>query len=756
MAIVIAGFTTFAPAGARVAEASTQPKVAIIVGATGDVTSRYRSNADDVYDAARRYTSNVVKVYSPNATWAKVKSAVAGASVIVYLGHGNGWPSPYTYDPSYATKDGFGLNYDLNGNGRLSDSEVKYYGEPSIRDLNPAPNAVVLLFHLCYASGNSEPQDAEPTLSTARKRADNYAAAFLKAGARAVIANGHSHADYYIDALFTTRQSILDYWRHAPDANDNATIYPSVRNPGLSFALDPERPGSYYRSLAGQLTLTTQDVTGAAYADTSIDPATMVVPGNASPAADGAPVHGSVDALTTGLGPVATLNADARVRVDGREAQAAPDGSPIYRIHTDDGLVGWMAGSALVPRDSQAPRLWSIDDGSGSFSPNGDGSADDYTLSVDLSEDAAWTIRIFDRSGRQLATHGGEGSTATMTWTPTAGSLADGEYHWSIEATDRWGNGPLQANGTFTVDTVAPGLTLAQAPAGGATQLTPNGDGVTDGIAFTADATEPGIVSASVRNGADQEVASPTATLGATGATVRWTGKADGAWAPSGIYTMRFSAMDLAGNRSEPQDREVSAYGALGYVRSSVPVFFPQDGDNLGGTTALSFVLASPATVDWTIVDAGGTVVRTLKTGEALEAGTFGQAWNGRNDAGAMVPRGTYRSVVHATDGTLAATQAVAVTADAFRISVSDATPGRGQKITVTATSAEALDAAPRLRVYQPGISGWSVATKRIDTRVYRITIILKASSAGTLRLRVAADDTAGRAQSSTLRLALH
>ena len=60
------------------------------------------------------------------------KSAVSGASVIVYLGHGNGWPSPYTYDPNYTTKNGFGLNYDVNGNGKLSDYEVKYYGEPSI------------------------------------------------------------------------------------------------------------------------------------------------------------------------------------------------------------------------------------------------------------------------------------------------------------------------------------------------------------------------------------------------------------------------------------------------------------------------------------------------------------------------------------------------------------------------------------------------------------------------------------------------
>ena len=91
-----------------------------------------------------------------------MKAAVNGASIVVYLGHGNGWPSPYTFDPNYTTKDGFGLNADLNDDGKLSDYENKYYGEPSIRDLTPAPNAVVLLFHLCYASGNSEPGNARP------------------------------------------------------------------------------------------------------------------------------------------------------------------------------------------------------------------------------------------------------------------------------------------------------------------------------------------------------------------------------------------------------------------------------------------------------------------------------------------------------------------------------------------------------------------------------------------------------------------
>ena len=102
---------TGAPIAAAVADAPvlSTAKVVIVVGATHSATSHYRDIADAAYAEAILHSSNVVKVYSPNATWAKVKAAVTGASVVIYMGHGNGWPSPYTYDPNYTTKDGMGL-----------------------------------------------------------------------------------------------------------------------------------------------------------------------------------------------------------------------------------------------------------------------------------------------------------------------------------------------------------------------------------------------------------------------------------------------------------------------------------------------------------------------------------------------------------------------------------------------------------------------------------------------------------------------
>jgi len=57
------------------AAAAPAPKVVLVVGPVGATTDRYRRLADEAVAEARRFTSNVVRVYSPNATWLIVKRA---------------------------------------------------------------------------------------------------------------------------------------------------------------------------------------------------------------------------------------------------------------------------------------------------------------------------------------------------------------------------------------------------------------------------------------------------------------------------------------------------------------------------------------------------------------------------------------------------------------------------------------------------------------------------------------------------------
>jgi hypothetical protein len=184
--------------------------------------------------------------------------------------------------------------------------------------------------------------------------------------------------------------------------------------------------------------------------------------------------------------------------------------------------------------------------------------------------------------------------------------------------------------------------------------------------------------------------------------------------------------------------------------------FFPQDGDNLSPRTSLSFRLGSAATVRWVVTDAAGTPVRTIKTDEALAAGIHSFTWDGRNDAATFVPRGVYYSRVTATNGTQSAAQRVGVRADAFSVRISDTTPARRQKITIRATSAESLDAAPRVRVYQPGIGSWSVAMTKVARREYKAVVTLRSSSTGTVKFKVYAPDANGAVQATVVGYPLH
>ena len=223
-------------------------KVVIVVGPVGSSTSSYIYNAKKYASQARGYGAKVIEIYSPNATWSKVKAAAQGANLLIYLGHGNGYPSPYGSFQRY-TKDGLGLNR-VAGDGNYN---TKYWGEYYIdRDIQMAPNAVVILNRLCYASGNSEWGSANPTKSTAIKRVDNYGAGFLRAGAKAVFAEAIESASYTIKALFTSDRTMDSILMSHPEASSARDFYFwSVRTSGYKAHLDPPKAGKYWRSLIG-------------------------------------------------------------------------------------------------------------------------------------------------------------------------------------------------------------------------------------------------------------------------------------------------------------------------------------------------------------------------------------------------------------------------------------------------------------------------------------------------------------------------
>jgi hypothetical protein len=166
-----APFAAAAPARAAVVPI----KVALIVGPTGSGTAQNRSKADAIAAEVTALGATVTKAYSPNATYAKVRAAVAGANIVVYMGHGNGYPNPYNSKLLSDRDNGWGLNTSTtNGDAdSWSAGTMVYCGEKALAGqltstdgaaqrkycvgaIAPAAGWVMVYIGACYAAGNNE------------------------------------------------------------------------------------------------------------------------------------------------------------------------------------------------------------------------------------------------------------------------------------------------------------------------------------------------------------------------------------------------------------------------------------------------------------------------------------------------------------------------------------------------------------------------------------------------------------------------
>ena len=167
------------PSQAAPARASSPVRVAVIVGPVGEeLTPVYIALAEAAATAAEIRGATVARAYSPDATADAVLEAVAGASIVVYLGHGVGSPNPYAAEPSPATTNGWGLN-GPNTVGTHADSwqdgALAYYGESWIAEhARPAPGWVMIYSNACYAPGASEGFDVPATEEVAAARVSAY------------------------------------------------------------------------------------------------------------------------------------------------------------------------------------------------------------------------------------------------------------------------------------------------------------------------------------------------------------------------------------------------------------------------------------------------------------------------------------------------------------------------------------------------------------------------------------------------------
>ncbi|MCA1569268.1 MAG: cell wall-binding repeat-containing protein [Chloroflexi bacterium] len=208
--------------------AAAAPKVAIIVGPVGTLTSTYRTYANEVATAATAAGATVVKAYSPSATWSNVKAAVNGANVVVYFGHGNGYPNPYGSNELTDRSNGWGLNTKTtNGDadswaagtlvycgervllGTLTSGDDAarrtYCGGTANDGITPAPGFTMVYAQAHYAPGFGERYVKEtplPTLSEAQQRVRNYSTPILRLGGT-FLATAYGDADDIVSRVLT-------------------------------------------------------------------------------------------------------------------------------------------------------------------------------------------------------------------------------------------------------------------------------------------------------------------------------------------------------------------------------------------------------------------------------------------------------------------------------------------------------------------------------------------------------------------------
>jgi hypothetical protein len=198
--LVWALFLGTAISPSAIAARSHGPQISIVVGPVGEaLTPIYVELAEQVAISAERSGATARRAYSPNATPEHVLAAVDGADIIVYLGHGTGYPNPCSATLNPETANGWGLQ-GAKARGThddsLADGSLAYFGEAWIaRHARPAPGFVMIYSNVCYAPGAGEGHDAPSTPDVAAQRAGHYSRTPLAMGASAVFAT-----DFYLGA----------------------------------------------------------------------------------------------------------------------------------------------------------------------------------------------------------------------------------------------------------------------------------------------------------------------------------------------------------------------------------------------------------------------------------------------------------------------------------------------------------------------------------------------------------------------------
>ncbi len=508
MAVLVVSTAGNFTATVRAAEEPATPlKAVIIVGPTGGSTTEYLNEGELFADQAEAAGMEVARVFHPYATWSAAMSATEGANLVVYFGHGNGWPSPYAPFQE-DSKDGWGLNGTAGG----SAYSTTYFGANKIREsIRLAPNAVVFLYRACYSAGNGEAGSPVPTESVALQRVDNFASGFLspEVGGAAVFGFWKKQFVDFAAQLMTPGQTIEDIMRVSSTQSGypssgwigTSPVYAeSTRTPGAQMLLDPRgsTPSTrdYSRAVSGELAMTTD-----------------------------------------------TWRGDA--------PEAGHESDVVAPVLTD--LAGVQAADTQ-PAGVGAPPT---------FTPNGDGISDTLTLSHRVSEPAylQFAIRRADGTTVRRLTSWTEGGPGATTWDgrdDKGAYVPEGPYAVAVTPKDRATNlgvevsTPVQVFRSMKSPKAKKGLFFAR-----------DGDSLAASTNLTVTLERAATISWLVVDASERPVRAVVTgqLMGVGPQAVAWDGRdALGAYVPDGVYTAIVTATTEAGSYSHRRTLNVTPF----------------------------------------------------------------------------------------------------------------------------------------------------------------------------------------------------
>ena len=410
----------------------------------------------------------------------------------------------------------------------------------------------------------------------------------------------------------------------------------------------------------------------------------------------------------------------------------------------------WRAGALPVyglTIDTVPPTVSASSISGSLISPNGDGTLDAVRATIAGSGASRWAFGVAPLSnggvGSPVLVRSGSGRSTGVTWNGNGTDgrpVADGTYRLQLVLLDAAGN---HASRTWTVRVDRTPATLAAtAPA----WFSPDGDGAVDTARLAWSATER--ISGTVRVYHGTTLIRSWSIAKATGGGVTWNGTtAAGTPVRDGSYTVRVAGRDAAGNLGTTTIPIVVDRTLSGVRWTSA--FDPGDRDALAARSKVAFRLARPAVVTGGIY-AGSKLVRSIWSKAPIAAGGHAWTWDGRNNAGAFVPPGTYVARISATTALGTTGLAGSVLVDAFDVRLSATTVRAGQTLTVTFRTIEALKALPSVTFSQPGRAGVRKVAVSLGSGRYRVSFVVASGAAGPGTIAIAGRDTGGGVNAST------